>query len=391
MHPLIGRGSRLLALVASLALAACGRAQSPLVAEVPAAPQASATPGLPVITPALASPLGVFYYPGWKRGALGLPTGHPDPWQRIRAYPDREPLLGWYDEGQHAVMSQQLRWMQQHGIGFVVFDWYWGAEQEYLGHALRAYHRVPERRATPYALMWANHSRAPVSRRDFTSMVEELLTQHVKRPEYLRVGGRPLVFVQLPERLDANARLLNTDGRALLQEAQAMARAAGLPNGLLFVGGAPAGREGVAGGMAREQGYGAYFSYNYHAGPGARTRGELRFSRSFVELDEGYRAHWDWFMREGDLPYVVPMTAGWDKRAWGGSTDPLHDDSIPTSDAEFLAHLRAGAALIAAEPAKTLGLGLLCCWNEFGEGSIVEPTKQRGTKTLELVRSVFAR
>lgn len=345
---------------------------------------------VPVVTPPLSSPLGVFYYPGWKHGALGLPAGPADPWERIRAFPEREPLLGWYDEGQPAVMAQQLRWMQQHGVGFVVFDWYWGAEQEYLGHALQAYQRVPERHGTPYALMWANHGRAPVSRRDFTAMVEELLARHLKRPEYLHVDGRPLVFIQLPEQLDRNARLLGSDGGQLLQEAQAMARTAGLAEGILFVAGANAGPGGVADGMARAQGYGAYFNYNYHAGPGARTRGQLRFSHSFAELDEGYRAHWDWFLRQGDLPYIVPLTAGWDKRPWGGSSDPRHDDSIP-SDAEFLAHLRAGAERLAAEPARTLGLAVLCCWNEFGEGSIVEPTKARGLRTLEAVRSVFAR
>lgn len=357
----------------------------------PAAPAATAAAlRTPVVTPGLASPLGVFYYPGWKRGALGLPAGPADPWERIRAFPEREPLLGWYDEGNDDVMAQQLRWMQQHGVGFVVFDWYWGAEQEYLGHALRAYHRVPERRGTPYALMWANHGRAPLSRRDFSAMVEELLDRHLKRPEYLRVDGRPLVFIQLPEQLDRNARLLGSDGGQLLQEAQAMARRAGLAEGILFVAGANAGPGGVADGMARAQGYGAYFNYNYHAGPGARTRGQLRFSHSFAELDEGYRAHWDWFLRQGDLPYIVPLTAGWDKRPWGGSSDPRHDDSIP-SDAEFLAHLRAGAARLAAEPVRTLGLAVLCCWNEFGEGSIVEPTKARGLRTLEAVRSVFAR
>ncbi len=343
----------------------------------------------PKLEPALTSPLGVFYFPGWKRNVPGLPGGFPDPWERIRAWPEREPLLGWYEEGRPEVMSQHLRWMKSYGIGFVVFDWYWGAGQEVLSHALKAYLKVPERAGTPYALMWANHGRTPVSEADFDGMVQELLTQHVHRPEYLKMNGQPIFFIQLPEQLDKNGRLFNRPAQDLLSKIQAKARAAGWAKGLLLVAGAGAG-PGIAAGRGKQQGYGAYFNYNYHAGPGGRTRGEFVFSRSYAELDEGYRAHWDWFMRDGDMPFIVPMTAGWDKRAWGGSKDPRHDESVP-ADAEFLAHLRAGRAVMDAHPGKTLGLGVLCCWNEFGEGSIVEPTKARGMKTLEAVRSVFAR
>ena len=35
--------------------------------------------------------LGVFYFPGWKEGALGL--AYPRPWEPIKRYPEREPQL----------------------------------------------------------------------------------------------------------------------------------------------------------------------------------------------------------------------------------------------------------------------------------------------------------
>ncbi len=43
-----------------------------------------------------------------------------------------------------------------------------------------------------------------------------------------------------------------------------------------------------------------------------------------------------------------------------------------------------------AHPDLTHRTGVICCWNEFGEGSIIEPTRQGGFARLEQIRAVFA-
>jgi hypothetical protein len=328
--------------------------------------------------------VGVFYFPGWKAGAVGLV--YPEPWRPIQAFPEREPWLGWYDEGQVSVMVQQLKWMQGHGLDFVVFDWYWGTDRPVLDHALKAYQQAPSRPDLPYALMWANHGAGPKALADFRAMAQALVTQHFARADYLRVDGRPVFYVQVPENLEARAQALGSHSTALLAELDTLARQAGLP-GVLLVAGAGGGRYQVTQ-RAKAWGYSAFFTYNYHAGIAGRTLGEQRVSRSYAELDAGYREHWNWFMSQADLPYVVPMTAGWDKRPWGGSSDPLHDLSSPT-DQEFLAHLKAARAVLQAHPEKTLNMGVICCWNEFGEGSYIEPTKAQGFRRLQAVKAVF--
>lgn len=329
---------------------------------------------------------GVFYFPGWKDDALGL--AYPKPWAPIRVFPEREPMLGWYDEGRQEVMDQQLVWMQSYGIGFVVFDWYWSGRHEMLAHALAAYHTSSKRRQVPYAVMWANHGGVPKTIEDFNAMGAALVNGHFKRPEYLKIDGKPVLFIQVPENLEAKAKAAGSDTATLLAGFQKQVREAGMP-GVLLVAGAGGG-PGQVTQAAKQWGYGAYFSYNYHAGIGGRTKGSARYSFSYEELDEGYREHWDWFLTKADMPYVLPMTAGWDKRPWGGSKDPRHDQSTPTQ-AQFLAHLRAGRDRITAHPDRTFGLGVICCWNEFGEGSIVEPTKVLGFQRLEAVKSVFGR
>jgi len=88
------------------------------------------------------------------------------------------------------------------------------------------------------------------------------------------------------------------------------------------------------------------------------------------------------------VPYIIPMTSGWDKGPWGGSTDKEHDKSISTPDT-FEKHLRAAKARMDSYPSQSMKTGIICCWNEFGEGSYIEPTKKYGTQYLERVKKVF--
>lgn len=335
--------------------------------------------------PAPSPRAGVFYFPGWKEGALGL--AYPRPWEPIKRFPEREPLLGWYDEGQAAVMEQHLSWMVAHGLDYVVFDWYWGGGRPVLDHAIKAYVASAGKAKVNYAVMWANHDAQPAPAADIVAMVEHLARYHFKRPEYLKVDGKPLLFIMLPGKLDASAHAAALSHTQLTDRIQAAARGAGLP-GVMLVAGAGGGANAVTQ-NAKRWGYGAYFIYNYSSGI-AGTRGQPRETRSYEELDEVYREHWDWFMKRGDLPYVVPMSSGWDNRPWGGSADPLRDRSVSSVE-QFRAHLQAAHEVIRGNPGKTLGLGLVCCWNEFGEGSYIEPTKAQGMRYVEAVKSVFGR
>jgi len=46
--------------------------------------------------------IGAYHYPGWKGDAAAW-SGR-DPWAPIKKFPEREALLGWYDEGDVDVM-----------------------------------------------------------------------------------------------------------------------------------------------------------------------------------------------------------------------------------------------------------------------------------------------
>lgn len=328
--------------------------------------------------------LGVYYYPGWSPGIRGPDL--PDPWLPIHAFPKREPLLGWYDDARVDVVEQQLQWMHQFGINFVIFDWYWNGTRAAPETAVRAYLEAPSRTLVKYALLWANHFKAEDARKEWDDMVDFWLQSHLKNSEYVQIDGKPVVFIFSPDHLRDNAARAGTSARVLLDAAQAKARAAGL-QGIYFVMGTQALEHWVKA-FAMDSGFDALSAYNYHSGYAGTAASGTRHSHSFKELDAGYRMQWKWIIENSRIPYFIPIGSGWDRRPWGGSTDPKHDQSVATP-AQFEAHLRAAKSMMDAYPQKTQRIGVICCWNEFGEGAYIEPTRQGGFTFLERIRKVF--
>ena len=329
--------------------------------------------------------LGVYYYPGWSPYTKG--PREPDPWKAIQAYPEREPLLGWYHDGKRETLDQQLGWMADHGISFVTFDWYWENGRPAPETSVRAYLQSAARSRVQYNLLWANHNKEPRTLAEWHALVDFWLSRHMQNPEYLRIDGKPVLTIFSPEVLRDQAKALGLPVAAMLDMARDKAKALGLP-GIYFVLCVAATDYWVLD-FAPKAGLDALTAYNYHFGVAGDANKRTPNSHSFEELDGGYQMQWQWILKNSELPYFVPMTSGWDKRPWGGSgKDPLHDNSVSTPDS-FEQHLLKAKASLKAYPEKTKGMGMICCWNEYGEGSYIEPTKRYGTAYLQRVLSVF--
>ncbi|MDO9238293.1 MAG: glycoside hydrolase family 99-like domain-containing protein [Aquabacterium sp.] len=330
------------------------------------------------------SKIGVYYFPGWRNDAPLAETDRP--WERIQRFKEREPLLGWYDEGSDEVMRQHIDWMAEYGLQYVVFDWYWEDDNRvYLDHALSAYFKAPNRAKLPFSILWANHGKSPANLANWDRMVDFWVKFYTPRPEMLRVDGKPVVFIFLSRGLEAQAQKFGSSAAELLARAQVKAKAAGLP-GFYFVAGA-AGEETAVIKEAPRTGYSAVTMYNLHRPPFIP-----KLSHSYTELDEAYRAHWRAYETTSPVPVFFPMTSGWDKRPWGGThEDSKHDQSLALAS-EFALHLAAGKTAMESgklRPGQTTRWGMICCWNEFGEGSYIEPTRALGKVMVEQVRRVF--
>lgn len=315
--------------------------------------------------------IGVYYFPGWRNFQTG--AAYPEPWKKIQPFAEREPLLGWYDDGAASILEQQTGWMRDYGIDFVIFDWYWNGSNPQLNHSIDSFISIKNNKPVDFTILWANHSNIPRNKKEFTLMVWYWITKYFSNPDYLRIDGKPVVFIFSHDNLLKSARLLRMTVPGLLGLAEEMARNAGL-SGIYFVGSTHWEEDFKA------SGYSAISNYNYH--------GLDKESESYEELDFEYRKIWNKVGTQGVIPYFVPMTQGWDRRPWGGSRNPKHDNSKSTP-ATFEKHLIAAKKFMDLHPSQTEKTGVICCWNEYGEGSVIEPTKFWGFKFLDAVNKTF--
>lgn len=328
--------------------------------------------------------IGTYYFPGWTDNAKGLV--YPLPWQPIKSFPEKKPLLGWYSDSDPEILRQQISWMKEYGIGFVVFDWYWDGINTYLDHSVKSFKKIKIDGEIKFAIMWANHFKFSGGMREYRLMVNYWISQYINDPDYLAIDGKPVVFIFSVDMFDAAAKKIGVAPSVLISVANDAAIGAGLP-GIHFVGGTPA-LEYWVNGFAKKSGFSSISAYNYHFGYSGTSESASPISEGYLQLDAAYRQNWNWMMAKGALPYIIPMTSGWDMRPWGGSKVSGHDRSISTPD-EFEAHLMQAKRLMDKYPEKSRRMGVICCWNEFGEGSYIEPTVQGGFKHLQKIKKVF--
>ena len=58
-----------------------------------------------------------------------------------------------------------------------------------------------------------------------------------------------------------------------------------------------------------------------------------------------------------------------------------------STPATFTQHLKAAKAYLDQYPQKTRRTLVICAWNEFGEGSYIEPTRLAGKAYLEAIQT----
>lgn len=328
--------------------------------------------------------VGVFYFPGW--------TETPDawwnpPWEKIKPFPDRQPRLGWYSEGDVGVARQQLRWMSDYGIDFILYDWYWSKKDKpHLEHAIQAYKKVSLDNKPKYCLLWANHSFVPHSVNSFDEIVEYWIENYFNDSQYLTINRKPVVYIFSPKRLYNNSMKFGKTLKELLHRAVLFAKKSGL-EGIYFVACTQDSNKMMLGDITYNADFSAISAYNYHRGMrGDRNLGPV--SQSYEELTFFYAQSWEWLLENSKLPYFLPVTSGWDRRPWGGSKNRLHDNSFSTP-MSFKNHLLAARGYLDKYPDKTRKTVVIYAWNEYGEGAYIEPTKKWSFEYLKAIKEVF--
>ena len=323
------------------------------------------------------------------------------------------PLWGYTDESQSAVMAQKIAAAADHGLSAFIFDWYYYDDGPFLDRPIdRGFLQATNNGRLQFAFMWANHDWQdihPYHRGDprktlypgrvtpesFDKIGDHLIRDYFTRTNYWRIGGKPYFSFYDLSKLLANFGSVPAT-RAALDTFRAKARAAGLPglhlNAVVWGQTILPAEKTVAdpAKLVRDLGFDSVTSYvwiHHVALP------KLATDYDFVR--DQYFTYWTRAATNFDVPYIPNVTMGWDPspradqaQAYGNFGYPFMNTITENSPENFRTALAMAKQRLLAEP-QGLRILNLNCWNEWTEGSYLEPDTVHGLAYLDAIKSVF--
>jgi len=341
--------------------------------------------------------LGCYYFPGWYRkgGVDYTPppvSAKSDEWNcwdefgdhsewrwAIAGHPYPRPLLGFYDDSLPEVWNTELGWAADHGVDFMIFDWYYNDGVEYLSRSLdRGYLGSKLKSRVKFCLNWCNHSgywwTTPIdqSGNAMVEMIEYVAKKYFSQPEYLKIDDKPVFMIyeqsvllqyQFPNELK------NTFGRM-----RNAARKAGFP-GLYLIGcyseDSPAYLQHM-----KNIGYNAFAAYTYCFQRGPYSPGPSAYYSDVVKETASIYPYLKAKASATGLDFIPTVAPGWDN-----SPRLKKDAYVVVGSGPALFERQCRQALNCVD--KKQQMVLVEAWNEWGEGAVIAPDKQHGFKYLD--------
>ena len=150
------------------------------------------------------------YYAAWKKGSAEIHNGFDD----LHNYPERTPLMGYYDEENPTVTDFEIKWALEHGINCFIYCWYRRKDNEgkkVTLNDLRCPHGIHEGlfnakygNMMNFAIMYENFDRwGGTDRKDMIENLMPFWTEtYFKRENYLKIDNKPVLFVCDKNRLN---------------------------------------------------------------------------------------------------------------------------------------------------------------------------------------------
>ena len=344
----------------------------------------------------------------WKlvREARPVFEGHEQP---------KVPAWGYTDEKDPAEMTRKIDAAADNGIDVFIFDWYYYDDGPFLNRALdEGFLGAPNTERLKFALMWANHDwldihpytqgdpqtvmyPGRVSPETFERIGDHIVRDYFTRPNYWKVDGKPYFSVYDVQKFVENFGSVEA-ARAAMDRLREKAVAAGLEGvhwNLVTWGNPVLPGEQAAENtpeLLRRLGFDSGTSYvwiHHTPLPDLQT--------DYFKARDDYFAFWDKAKTEYGVPYYPNVTMGWDpspryvEKTPDGVRNYLVTNTISNNTPEnFRTVLRQTKERLLADPDGPRILNINS-WNEWTEGSYIEPDTVYGTGYLEAVRDVFRR
>ena len=358
-----------------------------------------------------------YYYPQWHvdRTNESMHGAGWTEWRLVRsarprfaghAQPKR-PLWGAADEANPAVAGRAVDTALNHGIDGFIVDWYWYDNRPFLNRALDdgllCAERLPEFR---FALMWANHEwndlyparsvhpatllPAPNSRYHARCAFRHVVDRYLTHPSYWRVDGAAYFSIY-----DVPAFVVGMGGLAAAADVLAGFRAAAAAAGVgdLHLNGVVNFQIADPGATATRLGFDSVTHYTWWHHPDAGF--DTFPTTSYPAVHARARQVWREFEHTLPVSYLPNVTVGWDPSPrtvdWDMRSErgyPYTSLLVDNTPEAVGAAVRDAVSLVAARTRhRVLTIN---AWNEWTEGSFLEPEEQYGFGYLEAVRDAVA-
>jgi Glycosyltransferase WbsX len=348
--------------------------------------------------------------PNWTewnlvKGATPRFPGHVQP---------RQPLWGYTDEAHPHVFEKKIDAASRNGIDAFLFDWYWYTDGPFLETALtNGYLRASNNRDLKFAVMWANHDwfdihpakmtgpptlqfKGGIGAEAFAAMVDRLL-QLFQHPSYLLVNGCP--YFSIYELYRFIQGLGGTAGAAqALDMMRSKVRAAGFPD--LHVNAISWGVK-ILPGQSETANLPELLDHLHVDSATSyvwihHTQFAKAFTTEYGDIRNQYEAYRAGAAKALGKPYFPNVTVGWDSTPRTIQTDdyrlgeyPYTSVVVNNTPEAFKSALQSARNFAMANLAPGQRIITLNSWNEWTEGSHLEPDTLTGMAYLDAVREVF--
>ena len=354
------------------------------------------------------------YQPEPRWAELGIFKDGKGEWQNLYEaekrfaddYQGVKPIWGYENEADPIVVARKIDAATAAGVNVFIYDWYWYGGRPFLENALNeGFLKASNCERMKFYIMWANHDvkglwdnklggkakqgviwPAKVSDDDFKTIVARWIAQYFIRPNYYKIKGRPVLMIYDIDNFT------KWDGVEKAKERLAYLRGevkkAGFP-GLHLQ------RPGDAWDDEPDAlGFESATSYNWTAIAGERLWQKDKPPLTYAEWGELALANFDRVKAKCEKTgavYFPNLTCGWDTNSRYPANDvqAMVHNANPRDFERFARRVKAWAEKNL--PADMPRLITVNSWNEWTEGSYLEPDDRFGYGYLNALWHVFGR
>jgi len=311
-------------------------------------------------------------------------------------YQPKMPLWGYEMDDDPVVMEKWIDAATDHGVNVFIFDWYWYDGKPFLENSINnGFLKAKNNEKMDFYIMWANHNvkrnywnvhkykddtsilwEGAVDLENFKIIVDRVIRQYFKQPNYLKIDGKPVFSLFSLKNLIEGLNGLEESKKAL-EYFRTETKKAGFPGlHIQTIGNGNPGKEFIE--QIEYLGFNSITKYNWG---GPHPEDYIQWASESMER----RKRWDEAL---SIPFFPNASIGWDatpRFPMQGKRDVVHYNKSPESFSTYLQQTKKYCDEHPGQPK----LMTIFSWNEWVEGGYLLPDMKYGFDYLKAVKKVM--